>query len=224
VTLTRYAFGAIASAVVAWIASTACGGASEASVDAGINDASMGADALLAADGTSAFDALQDRAVDASVCYGPAPLSSDGAAACNAITSCAPFVQAVAVPGTMPSFVGGSIEAGTYDLTALEDYGDPDASANLPQQMAQTWVVTANGSAFDVAGLQAYPDPDAGIFAGAASYALTPQGGQQAMLEMTCPGPTRIGFSIRYTVTGSGAGATFRFALSNLRRYTMTKR
>jgi hypothetical protein len=151
---------------------------------------------------------------DGDVCYGPP--AGGGSLACKAgMTSCGPLVTASHHTEAMPAFAGGPIEPGTYDLTAMDDFGGPDAGESLPQQMTQTWIIASETVGTTGAALQAYPSADGGLYASAATYYFKPESGK---LERLCP--NNIIFELRYTSTG----AAVVYAVNDVRRYTLTKR
>jgi hypothetical protein len=65
---------------------------------------------------------------------------------CNTVEATGPCVTATESNGTPPSATGGTIQAGTYDLTSETNYGTPDGSNDNPGAKRETLMFTVNGS------------------------------------------------------------------------------
>jgi hypothetical protein len=166
--------------------------------------ASGGATTGDASAGSGQVDGSVETAGDAGAC-GANDLSTDGGA-CNQIANVGSQVTPTCASGTPPTMTGGSIEDGTYVMTAVMDYGCADGGEPVAPPQAQTWVVsggclqgvetvTGESASMSPDGSTMYDFSDGGMLAITQSLAVQ---GSELVLTQVCgadAGQTREAFT-----------------------------
>jgi hypothetical protein len=129
---------------------------------------------------------------------------SDGA--CNTVSNAAPLVTHVARSGAVPAMTGGTIENGTYFLTAMELYNGRTTS----NDHQETWVV-ANGV------LQAASKSGTSPLVNSTGTLVT--SGNQLTINVSCPGTASVTGN-SYTATPTQFRVIFFDGPDDVRTYT----
>jgi hypothetical protein len=131
---------------------------------------------------------------------GTDPASETGAG-CNTIATGGPCVTELVVTGPPPTAAGGTVVAGTYNLTSVSLYNTPDGSAPVASMGRRTLVISGvSGTSFTLDQIEtsgAHTDRSHGTVAIA---------GTMATFTPTCPPPSDAGDnggSVGFTTTAT---------------------
>ncbi|MBS2018622.1 MAG: hypothetical protein JST00_37495 [Deltaproteobacteria bacterium] len=207
----RLAF--FSAAAVAWLGTLgvgACGSGASESEPAAEADTRNQQPPRPGPDASSDLDARLDGSRDALVFETGEPDRWADAGACNDLVSTSSLVSWTFVARPPPTFTGGAIEPGVYELTKIEMFrgGASDASPAAPR--SQTWRLLPADGGF-LHGIAAWEVlPDGGVGRGRAGGTLVVREDLPNVLSLkrSCPGPTTITIDFEFEFSGTGPGAT----------------